>query len=133
MTSAAPQIWDIYHLLNFQQMDPPKDKFIAVTLVTATYFCGFVVSKRYPAFVQGNGSLHPCYAQMLKSEHSFLNVDSLVDCIKQHMVTPADQIGMHQVGRVSRSTAMAMKIAVNACPRQTPKVQKYVSDLVLPS
>lgn len=72
--------WRVYHIQNFNGVDPPKNKFILVFQFENSVR-GFLINTNIPKFFEKRGLL-PCIATIPSDSNEFLDYDSHIDCSK---------------------------------------------------
>jgi len=106
--------WEVFYVPSCRHTKPtPKPKFVVIVYVNLSPH-GFLINSIINNFILNRSYLLPCEAQILASQHSFLNYDSYVDCREIFMFDESELIDTR--GILSSDAKEAVINAVNACP-----------------
>lgn len=104
--------WEAFFVPLCRHSKPKKNKLIIIAYLSPSPH-GFFINSKINNFIKKQPALLPCEAQILVSQHNFLEYDSFVDC---HEIFSFDSSELTRSrGIISVDAQQAILDAVDAC------------------
>ncbi len=113
---------------------PPKEKRLLVVHV-ATEVHVLVINSTLAPFIQGQPRMLQCQVALKKTNHTFLRVDSFLDCTRTYSI-PAQEIERQlvtELGRIQGEIAPKDRQAVVEAIRRSTLIERRVKAVLLAS
>lgn len=123
-----PSAWMVFHVW-MESTNPAKYKFFIVLSLYNKSAIGIIINSRINTLGESDRRL-PCFAKLLKEQHTFLNHDSWADCTRTFTV-PIEEL-TDLIGLIHTDAAQNIRTAVLDCPMLKNKTKKILSSVELP-
>jgi len=106
--------WEIFYVRSCRHTKPsPKDKFVLIAYIDPSPY-GFLINSKINNYIQNRDYLLCCEAEIIASEHDFLNYNSYVDCTAAFPFNAGELISSR--GFLSDAGQAEVIKAVGLCP-----------------
>lgn len=109
-----PAKWEIFYVQSCRHTKPdPKDKFVLIAYINPSFY-GFLINSKVNKYLKNRPYLLCCEAEIIASEHNFLDYNSYVDCTAGFTFNASELISSR--GFLSDAGQAEVIQAVGLCP-----------------